>query len=289
MLKYVSLYESFNESLKESDGIKNQFVPKTNKHIVRTLSSLLNIKKDSVVFVGGAGRGVNEDVYTNINVCLDKSVILKNNNIDESEIYDFIQSQLKRQQLVSESVEEEDRLLISWPIEGSPKKGIIEVCLQLSEATSWIKFAKHSPNLNEGESKYSGKYRQSLLKAIVESIKQEISAYYDDKDVVKEYVEYRFDQYKGLFNVTKTFEGKNGVLSRPVVLENSKKLVTNNPDQFIKVCFGESAESKDFDTFEKCWEAFEKSKFLQKKKKKITEKFKRNLIGLRLTIPENLL
>lgn len=288
--KYIKNYSFYliTESLSD-EGIKHLDVPKTQKHILKTLTQLFRIDKKSVNFIGSAGKGLSEDLAYNINVCIDKNKLIENNNLEESEMYDFLLSQFKRLGYKSEKKEEEDRLIIAWPTQGTLKQGIVEASIQISEHMSWVSFSRFSPNINEGESKFSGKYRECLFKSIAESLKQKVISYFDDKDTVKEFKEYSFDVHKGLFSITKTFEGKNGILNKSQLVKNSKKLITNEPSEFIKIIFGESLNSDNFMTFEKCWEEFQNNKSLKKKKEKIINKFKRTLINMNLIVPENLM
>jgi len=290
-LKYIKNYSTFliTESIQNTNGIKNYLVPKTQKHINKNLSQLLRLNKNSIAFIGGAGKGISEDIINDINVCIDKKELLEQNNLTEDEVYDFIQTQLKRLGIKSEIKKDEDRIIAAWPIQGIIKQGIVETSIQLTEHINWVKFSRYSPNLNENESKFKGKYREALIKSIVESMKQEITAYFDDKDTVKEFKEYFYDVHKGLFSITKTFEGKHGILSKAQPIENSKKIVTNDPNEFVKIVFNEKAKPENYLTFEQCWNEFQKNKTFNKKRNKIIERFKRILINMKLSLPEGLL
>jgi len=290
-LKYVKHYSDFliTESVQNTDGIKHSLVPKTQKHIHKNLSQLLRLSKDSVAFVGGAGKGISEDLAYDINVCINKKELLEENNLTDDEVYDFIQTQLKRLGIKSEAKKDEDRIVVAWPIQGMVKQGVVETSIQLTEYINWVSFSRYSPNLNESGSKFKGKYREALIKSIVECMKQEITAYFDDKDTVKEFKEYHYDVHKGLFFVTKTFEGKHGILSKAQLIEGSKKVITTDPTEFVKIIFNEKALPEDYLTFEQCWNELQKNKAFNKKRDKIVEKFKRTLINMRLTVPEGLM
>jgi hypothetical protein len=288
-VKYIKNYYDFilTESSYNSDGISYSLVSKTQNHIQKNLIQLLRINKKHINFIGGAGKGLSEDTTKNINVCVNKNEIIKENNLSEDEIFEFVEKQIKRINLDLEVKKDENRIIAYWPVEGIIKKGIVETSIEFSDI-DWVGFSRFSPDLNEGENKFSGKYRHALLKAIVESLKQEVLSYFDDKDTVKEFREYNYDVHNGLYYITKSFEAKNGILNKSRIIENSKKIVTNKPEEFIKIIFGNEAETNKFMTFEKCWEEFISNDFLKKKRKKIFEKFKKNLINLNLQIPENL-
>ena len=286
-MKYIKQYNNFllTESYNIStNGIKHFEIPKIQKNIHKNLTQLFRLSKDNVVFIGGAGKGLLEDLVFDINICINKQQLIKENNIEEDNIFDFVQTQLKRLGHKCEIKKSEDRIVVQWPTQSSIKQGVVETSIQFTDYINWVSFSRHSPNLNEGKNKYSGKYREALLKAIVESIKQEVSEYYDDKDTVKEYIEYYFDVHKGLYDVTKSFEGKHGLFRKAQIIESKKKLVTNDPNEFIKVIFGEKAIPENYMTFEQCWEAFNKDKSYNKKRNKIIEKFKKTAISMKLSL-----
>lgn len=289
-MKYLKSYSSFLilESLGDEQGIKHSLVPKTQHHINKNLTQLLRLDKKSISFIGGAGKGVSEELAFDINVCLDKTKLTEENNIQDDKILEFVQTQITRLGLKSEIKKSEDRIIVQWPIEGSKKNGIVETSIQLTEHINWVSFSRYSPDLNESKSKFSGKYREALLKAITESLKKQVTAYFDDKDTVKEYREYSYNVHKGLFYETRSFEGKNGVLSKSRLLEEKRRLITSDPSEFVKAVFGEKSIPDNFMTFEQCWEEFEKNKFFNKKRDVIERKFKQNLVNMKLQIPENL-
>jgi len=288
-VKYIKNYYDFilTESMNNSDGISNSLILKTQNHIQKNLIQLLRVNKKHINFIGGAGKGLNNDIIKNINVCVNKAEIIKENNLSEDEIFEFVEKQIKRINSDVEIKKDENRVVTSWPIEGSSKNGTIETSIEFSDI-NWVGFSRFSPDLNEEKNKFSGKYRHALLKAIVESLKQEVISYFDDKDTVKEFREYNYDVHNGLYYITKSFEAKNGILNKSRIIENSKKIVTSKPEEFIKIIFGNKAETNKFMTFEECWEEFINNDFLKKKRKKIFEKFKKNLINLNLQVPENL-
>lgn len=290
-MNYILNYQQFklNENLNSSEGITNDSVPFFKKNISKNLTQLLRVSKKDISFVGSSGKGLKEELCSNINICIDKNKLMKENKLEQKDIKEFVEKQFKRLGNDFKYDEEEETIIVTWPSKSRMKSGIVEAVIHLTEHVDWMNFSRYSPDINEGSSKYKGKYREALLKAIVECKKQEIIAYFDEKDSVKEYTEYEFSRKKGLYSVTKSFEGKNGVLLKPIILESSKKKITDKPEEFVKIIFGEDAIAENFMTFEQCLEEIKTNKKFSKSKNKIIEKFKKNIIGMRLVVPEGLM
>jgi len=290
-MSYFKSYYSFvNESLTYSKGIKQSDVLKTQENILETVTSLFRIPEDKFAFIGSAGKKKDLDDYSsNINLAVDINSLKEENNLDVEEINDFIKNQFKRINLQCEI--NEDVILIKWHINGDDKLNeYVEVLLQLTDSLEWIKFSRYSPNLNENESEYVGKYREAVFKAISKTIKKDIVSYFDTNENVKEFEVYYYDSNLGLGVATKTFEGKNGILKKSLLLEKSKRILTKDPKEVVNVLFGESFAPDDVNTFEKCLEAI-KSKDFQypKKRDSIMKKIKKEIVEFRLEIPESLM
>ena len=89
--------------------------------------------------------------------------------------------------------------------------------------------------------------------------------------------------------VNKSFEGKNGVLKSARLIENSKRIFTDDPNEFAKIVFGEKFTSANLMTFEQCLDVINSQDFkFSKRRKEVISKIKQELINLQLEIPENL-
>lgn len=286
MLNFI---EFVNESLVYSEGIKQKDVPKTQKFLKENLLQLLRITENDISFIGSAGKKKNLDEYShNINVAIDLNKLLKENNLDIEDLETFIPLQFKR--INVKPVKENNKFIFKYPINGNFKrKDSVEVHLELVENLEWISFSRYSPNLRKNESKYTSKYREALFNAIVKTVNKKIVSYFDMNEKVKEYETYYYSTSEGLGIAIKSFEGKNGVLKKSILLENSKRIITSDPKEFTKILFGEKYEPKDIMTFEQCINIIKSKDYIfSKKSKAIIEKLKSELVGFRLEIPENI-
>jgi hypothetical protein len=287
MLK--SYIEFLNESLSISNGIKQKDVPKTQKILIENILNLLRLTENDVAFIGSAGKKkLAEDLSNNINVAVDLNNVLKENNLELEDLEKFIQLQFKRINI--KVVKENNKFIFKFPINGNFKKqNNVDIHLELVENLEWIKFSRYSPNLRKNESEYTSKYREAVFHALVESLDRKIISYFDTNEKVKEYQKYYYSHSEGVGVVSKTFEGKNGVLKKSIILESSKRIVTSNPQEFVEMVFGKNIKIEDVSTFEKCLNIINSKNFEFKKKiETIKENIKSKLIEFNLEIPENL-
>lgn len=289
-MQLIQKYWDFiNESSKHSFGIKQKQVEKTISHIKEHLISLLRLDEESIAFVGSAGKRDQKEISYNINLGLHKKTLLEKNNVDKTEIFEFIEKQINRLGYDCKINEDKKEVSVDWPIEGDVDKGTIELKLKLSDNLKWYNFARYSPIEGE-ESKYYSKYRHALFEAIAETIKTDIVEYFDVKDSVKEFEQYILDIDEGLHLVSKSFLGKHGVLKKAEIIDETKRMVTDDPVEFTKILFGKDVKPEDVMTLEKCMKIIKNDDYIHKKKRKrIFEKFKRKLVGMRLVIPEGLM
>ncbi len=281
----LELPEFLNESLRYSKGVDQRTVLKIQKEIQESLMPMLRISESSYAFIGSAGKKKkSSDLSYNINVALDVKTLMKENNLELEECNNFIKEELKR--LKYSCTEDNGKIIVNW----SSKKESAEVRFQLVENLDWIKFSRYSPDLKKNESAYIGKYREAVFSGIARVGKKEVVSYLDSNESVKEYEEFTFVVDEGLCVVTKSFEGKNGILKTPRLLENSKRLLTDDPEEFAKILFGDKFKSEDISTFEKCLKAIESKEFkFAKRRPEIYKKVKQEMVNLRLTIPEGLM
>ena len=182
--------------------------------------------------------------------------------------------------------EDNGKITVSW----KHKKESIDLILQLTENIEWVKFSRYSPSQMLKESNYSGKYREAVFAGLARVLEKRIVSYLDTNESVKEYETFRFDSDTGLCIYRKSFEGKNGKLKSPILLESSKRIFIDEPDDFVKTVFGDKYSAKDVKTFESCMEIINSKDFkFKKRKKEVVAKIKQELVGRQLTIPENLM
>jgi len=277
----LNIDDFLNEALRYSKGLTQDKVSIVKKDIEEYLIDLLRIDKDSYTFIGSSGKLKKSEISYNVNLAISEQKLMDKNNLEENEIFDFIKSQLKRLNIKSD--DSDGKIVFNWNL----KKDFIEVRLQIVENLEWIKFSRHSPNLMLKESKYPGKYREAVFSAISKVAKKKIVSYFDTNENVKEYSTYRFYVDDGLCIVNKSFEGKNGKLKKAKLLESSKRVLTDDPKEFVKIIFGDKYKPEDVSTFEQCLKIIESKEFnFYKRRDEIKNRIKQELINLNLSVPE---
>ena len=154
-----------------------------------------------------------------------------------------------------------DLVSIKVPIKGDEKNGYAQVDLIPTTDLKWAKFMYHSPNLGEGESKYKGAVRNSLLMAIVsESTKENLKLF---ENQIAEYKSLAIRFPTGVWNMKRSFVGKKGeIIKTSKVIES--KFVTNNPQDVIDLILGKGYKVDAANSFETLWEIIHRKDFVHK-------------------------
>lgn len=280
----LDYYDFINESLRYSKGINQKTVIKIQKEIKESLLSLFRISENDMSFIGSAGKRDKNDLSKNINLAIDVNKLLKTNNINLSELNSFVKNEFKR--LGISTQEDGNKLIASW----KNKKESIDLVIQFTENLDWVKFSRYSPSIMLKESKYPGKYREAVFAGLSRVLEKKIVSYFDTNESVREYETYRFNPDDGLCIYRKSFEGKNGKLKQPILLESSKRIFCDEPNEFVKMLFGDKYNIDDVKTFESCIEIINSKDFkFSKRKNEVLKKIKQEIVGLQLTVPENLM
>lgn len=277
--------EFINEGLIYQKGHNQSFVNQAKKQFSKDFKDLFRVSENSFSFIGSAGKKKKDELSFNVNFGLSVSEISEKNNIDDKKkLSEFIKEQLKRIKCDCEILEN-NKLIINYPY----KDKILEVHVKLTNNLDFLSFSRYSP-LNDGvESKYTGKYRELLFKSITENIKKDIVEYFDDKNTVKEFQQYLYEEEDGLFVIHKSFVGKNGLLKKSIALPESKRLITDNIDEFTKILFGKKIKKEDLMTLEGCINALQSKSFAYPKKYNvIIESFIKKIKSRNLEVPEEL-
>jgi len=83
-----------------------------------------------------------------------------------------------------------------------------------------------------------------------------------DNDEVIEYERYALRLHQGLARTRRSFEGKRGGLIKTEhALKEYERLVTNVPDEIVKIAFGDRVKANEVMTFEQAYKLFMSSDF----------------------------
>lgn len=123
-----------------------------------------------------------------------------------------------------------------------------QVDFMFTDNLEFAKFAFHSPNFKNGESKYKGMYASILLQSTIRNIPLEREHFEDGS--LKEWTYYSLSQKDGLLLKHKTFIGKKGGrIKSPRLVE--EKFITKNVEEIMVLTF------KDVEAIRYVW-IFEK-------------------------------
>lgn len=171
-------------------------------------------------------------------------------------------------------------LSTTWPIKGGD--GEVQVDLIPVYDKEWTKFVYGYP---EG-SKYKSAHRNWLFMAVLSAIKENVERDADTDEPVA-YDGFMMNLNKGLFAIKKNYQGKTKILKHGQIVE--EKLITMDPDKFVKFVFGKEYGQKDVETFEDCLHIINKSEFKwQDNIEDIKKNLKKFLDRVKLPIPKEL-
>ena len=165
---------------------------------------------------------------------------------------------------------------LRFPIQGTQleKNEFVQIDLFKSNNLRFTEYRMRSPiqkfgldktaKLNEGESRYKGLYRVNFLASLIKAVTMAIA---DDAIDKNQYTDpdgrvYPASRFKhltvlddGVFEVTKSFIGKNGKINKHDKKDDSKtKLITDDPQEMLDIIFGKGRyKVSDTYSFESIW------------------------------------
>lgn len=177
---------------------------------------------------------------------------------------------------------------LSWPIEGNPNNGMVQLDLIPISSMDWAKFIYYSPDYRKGESKYKSAHRNWLLSAILSARKNIIDQ--DEEGQVMDYDSPVLILSDGLFWHKKSYRGKRiPRLKNPQKIEGSERFITNDPQEFIDFALGAGYTQEDVKTFEDLFRIITNPKFdLYDKLPDIKENFLKYMERTGLEVPSEI-
>jgi hypothetical protein len=173
-------------------------------------------------------------------------------------------------------------LSLAWPINGDKDDGLVQVDLIPVYDRDWTEFVYKFP---EG-SKYKSAHRNWLMMAVLSAIKKNVEK---DPETGKalDYDGYMMNLNKGFFSMKKDYHGKTKILKHGEITE--EKLITTDPEKFVRFVFGKRYKPEDVGTFERCLSIINKSDFKWRSKlHDIKKNLRKFLERVELLIPKEL-
>lgn len=173
-------------------------------------------------------------------------------------------------------------LSIVWPIANDVDDDFVQVDMMPVYHKEWSEFVYKFPK----DSKYKSAHRNWLMMAILSTIKKNVES---DPETGKEleYDGYMMNLNKGFYSMKKDYHGKTKILKHGETVD--EKLITTDPEKFVKFVFGKRYKPEDVRTFEDCMHIINKSDFKWKHKvHEIKKNLKKFLERVSLIIPKEL-
>jgi hypothetical protein len=176
---------------------------------------------------------------------------------------------------------------IAFPINGL-KDQYVQVDLMPTDNMDLIKWAYWSPKSTESRFKKMGLYRNILMAAIATEMNRKVLSKFPDGDV-KEMEKFAMSMEKGLIKKVDSWEGKKGKLTNPRDIKELKSVVSNVPEEIVKILLGPTATIEDTNSFESIYNKIMSKDFPYKDKiNDIKAKAKDSFENLKLPVPEEL-
>lgn len=250
------------KAISKSIPIPNELGFSIVNDMTKYFANKLDISTRCFASLGSLGK--KEDDYGDLDIALDYTDLMKQNNLKESEVIDFIWNKLEKHFDYKHEMKNIGILSFGYLF----KHGVGQIDLVLTNNLDWTKFMYFSPNLKKGQSKYKGLYRTELIHAVasvlpvevtqvVETFNNEFNGAY--KGQPKVYWKYTVDKVRGLQLQLKTVEGKTCKLKKHKTVMDCH--VSKDRDTVIHILFGHHIKESDLETFEGIWDIINKKDF----------------------------
>jgi len=207
------------------------------------------------------------------------------NSLDQ--VFDFLQKKLSGLQYDTKAMKGFNIFSIAFPINGL-KDQYVQVDLMPTDNMDLIKWAYWSPKSTESRFKKMGLYRNILMAAIATEMNRKVLSKFPDGDV-KEMEKFAMSMEKGLIKKVDSWEGKKGKLTNPRDIKELKSVVSNVPEEIVKILLGPTATIEDTNSFESIYNKIMSKDFPYKDKiNDIKAKAKDSFENLKLPVPEEL-
>lgn len=271
-------------------GIKQSEVQPTvtavfNK-VLKTFG-LAGLQEDAFL-LGSAGKKAENELSGDLDIAVSADQIAAVNNIKMSDVLDWIDGKAKELGYPTKIARGFGQVSIPFPIVGRKPTEPVQIDILVSTNLDWSRFVHTSPNFAKGESKYKNTYRNLLLNNCV-------SAYHyvvlkqTDEEVPLEVEKYVMRLDSGVYAVRKSFEGKKPgtILKTGKVLKEFDKLITQTPEEFVNIFFGEQYSVDDISSFEKLYDlVFHRPSNVEPYRERIMKNFIHGIETTGLPMPE---
>jgi hypothetical protein len=243
----------------ETRSVSKEELHATYTYIEDTMIEFLKLSKDDFHPIGSFGVKKPEDKYGDIDVAVDQTKIKT-----EEKPIDFIHNAFTDNGFKAVKMPGLGQVSVEFPIAGDFKNGSVQVDLMLGKNLNWSKFSYSSPDYSKGESQYKAFYAGNLLMAIITESFKKITKKTPEGEV-EEYSLLSLRLNSGIYEVTKTYMGKKGLIKTAKIVD--EKFMTDDPVDVIHLAFGEKYDDINLKkNFEAMWKLINAKDFIHKTK-----------------------
>lgn len=162
---------------------------------------------------------------------------------------------------------------IGYKYNDDNEEKFVQVDFMFVENIEFAKFCYHSPSFINNESKFKGAWRTQLMTGVINCLDpvELFGKQYKEEDFTKDDYDgsyagepkfiwrILFTKNDGLKLVKRSYEGKTKPIKTPKNIET--KIISKNPDEIIKICFGEDATKETMNSYETILDYISSDKF----------------------------
>jgi len=273
-------------AIKISTRIQQENVESTLQSIYKNLLPVINIDINDIVILGSTGKKYKSSSSGDIDLAINKNSVLYKNNIIEKDLFNFLYNKLISISFEIKDMRQMNIISIAWPISnynGNQPNQYVQLDLMIVDSIEWAKWAFYSPA--EWESPYKGLFRNEIMYSVAKYMNYKVIEIIDNINVTWE--RSFFDLNKGLLRGTQTILGKRGITK--TIKTNEKILISNDPDEVVKMMFGDNCKKEELLTWEETFAKIISPDFIHRDKiLEILLMTKTGIINKGQTVPKEL-
>lgn len=253
-------------AIKQTSSINLINIEATLNDVYSKLLPLLSIATGDTVVLGSASR--NDPLTSNINETSgDIDLAVKISAFapkTPEEIFTLVKQAADSLGLAYKSMPGIDVISIGWPISDTDGKQTgqhVQLDIMPVGSVEWAKWSYYSPA--PSESQYKGLYRNEVMFYCCRNLDMNVTHSVDGEPAI--WARYFYDLNKGILRGAQTRVGEKGELNKSVKTTD-KVLVTDDPDEAVKLIFGPHYKAQDILTWEQALEAMQHKDFPLKDK-----------------------
>lgn len=282
--EWKKINESGKAAIPSSRSLTWEEVQKVYSYVQKAIVPKFGIDKSDIEAIGSYGKKALGETHGDLDIAVSEEALSERNGLSKDQLVDFINDALVQMGYETKIMRGFKQVSAGIPIPGT--NDIAQVDFMLSPDLEWSKFVYHSPNYREGESKYKGAVRNTLLMAIITETSKNILKQTPEGGV--EELESNVIRYpEGIYRSRRSWAGKKGLVKTPKLLKDFDELITKDPQEVVELVVGRGYTPESIGTFENLWHLIHHDDFIHwDKLDDIIKKFAGNLKSQGLPVPE---